>query len=31
MKDDHKLSLDELHHKYGTDLSKVSNLMPFHS
>lgn len=24
MKDDHKLTLDELHRKYGTDLERVS-------
>lgn len=24
--DDHKLSLDELHRKYGTDLSRVGRL-----
>lgn len=31
MKDDHKLSLDELHRKYGTDLSKVIKLVYFHN
>lgn len=27
--DDHKLTLDELHRKYGTDLSRVSSLFLF--
>lgn len=24
LQDDHKLTLDELHHKYGTDINRVS-------